>query len=294
MADGAVGPAMPFTYERPATAEAACRALAAAPEGAAVALAGGSDLLPDLDAGRLAPSRVISLADLPWRGLERRDGRLVIGSLRPLRAIEQEPGLAEDLPGFFEAVRAVGSPALRTRATLGGNIGRSAATSDLLPALLALAATAEIVGPAGDRSAPIEEILGAPRRPRLAPGELVRAIELPARARSAYVWQRVRPAHDISQVGVAVARPRAGEGWRVALGGAAPVPQRLPAAEAPLTAEEPPAEAIGAAAEAAAANAPFLSDRRASEAYRRRVVRVLTARALRLALAPPGARGESP
>lgn len=283
---------MAFRYECPATAEAAIRALAGAAPGTVAVLAGGTDLLLDIDAGRLAPTVVLSLARLPWRELERRDGRLRIGSLRPLREIEKDERIAGDLPGLFQAIRAVGSPALRNRATMGGNIGRSASASDLIPVLLALDARVELVGPEGVRTVPTDALLAGSRRPGLGPGELVRAIDLPSAAPSAYAWQRVRPAHDISQVGVAVAFDPGSGMWRIAVGGVAPVPQRIPSAETGLAGPTPEAGAIDAAAERASTAAPLASDRRATESYRRQVVRVLTARAIRDAVgrgAPSGA-----
>ncbi|HTT26336.1 MAG TPA: FAD binding domain-containing protein [Thermoplasmata archaeon] len=285
---------MPFTLEVPADVPAALRAIATGPPGRTVVLAGGTDLMIDLDLGRIAPERVVSLRRLPWRSLARRGDRLVIGSLLPLRDLERDPLLPGDQPGLYEAIRAVGSVALRTRATLGGNVVRSAPASDLVPVLLAADAEVHLIGPDGPRRRTLVEFLAEPRRPGLAPGELVEAIALPKVVPSAYVWQRVRPANDISQVGVAVGRPDPSGPWRVALGGIAPVPARVPEAEAFLSDPRPAPARIAEAADAAARAAPFVSDRRATEAYRRLVVRVLTTRALTTALARSAPREAGP
>ena len=278
---------MAFRLEVPGTVEEAVRSLSGAAPGTVAVLAGGTDLLLDIGLGRATPARVISLRKLPWRSVERRAGRLEIGSLAPLHLLEVDPALPRDLPGLYEAVRAVGSVALRSRATLGGNVVRSSSASDLLPMLLALGAEIGLVGPSGRRTLPIHEFLDRPRRPAMAAEELVERIVLPERAPSSFRWQRVRPANDVSQVSVAVARTAAG--WRVALGGIAPVPALVPEAAALLGEKEPGPAAIHDAAVAAGTAARFVSDQRATEAYRRLVVRVLTERALTRALGRPPA-----
>ena len=120
-------------------------------------------------------------------------------------------------------------------------------------------------------------LLGA-RRTALAPGELIDAIVIPHAGPSSYVWQRVRPANDISQVGVAVACVGDPATWRVALGGVMPVPLRLPSVEAILGASVPDRASLSAAGREAAERAPFVSDKRATEAYRRHLVAALVRR----------------
>jgi CO/xanthine dehydrogenase FAD-binding subunit len=275
---------MAFTLDRPESVAAALEALARA--GSALPLAGGTDLLLDLDAGRASADRLVSLARLPWRYLRREGGRLRIGSTLPLRTLERHAAIA--LPGLHEALRSVGSPALRQWATLGGNIARASPASDLLPILLALEARVAIVGPSGDRVVTLDDLLIASRRVALEPGELIESVDVPSRAACAYAWQRVRPANDISQVGVAVARPDPANGWTVALGGIVPRPRRIPSAEAALRAPRPTEEERRRAAAAVAEAAPFATDRRASGEYRRRLVEVLVTRALDAAIGPGG------
>lgn len=283
------GPAVvPFELVAPGTPTEAVDLLARARPGEAVVLAGGTDLLLDLDAGRVAPRTVVSLRRLPWARLRRVGDRLEIGSTLPLRAIERDPRVATDLPGLASAIRAVGSVALRERATLGGNLARASPASDLLPILLALEARVRLVGPVGPRELPLAELLHGPRETTLTAGELIAAVDIPAARPSAYLWQRVRPSNDISQVGVAVARAPGSPGWRVALGGVYPTPLRLPSVEAILAAPSPAATAVELAAQEAALRAPFVTDKRATEAYRRRLVAALVRRAVRT-LAPSAA-----
>jgi CO/xanthine dehydrogenase FAD-binding subunit len=276
----------PFDLVTPATVDEAIAALKGAADGESVVLAGGSDLLLDLDEGRFRPRRVVSLRRLPWRTLDWNGDALIVGATLPLRSLEDDPDVRRRLPGLYQAVRAVGSVALRHRATLGGNLGRSAPASDLIPVLLALDAEAGLVGPNGERRLSVDELVTGSRRTRLLAGELVRSVRFPEARPSAYLWQRVRPANDISQVAVAVALSSARKGWRVAVGGVEPRPLLLDAAAAALGPGPPDAAAIARAARLAAEHAPFVTDRRATAEYRQHLVAILLARAVERAIAP--------
>ncbi len=281
---------MAFSLASPRTPAAAIRLLADAPRGDVEVLAGGTDLLLDLDAGRVAPSRLIALGRLPWRTLRRSGGDLVIGATLPLADLERDPRLPRDLPGLFRAVRAVGSVALRHRATIGGNIARASPASDLLPVLLALDARVRLLGPSGARELPLPALLRGPRETSLTPGELISHVVVPVRRPSAYLWQRVRPSNDISQVGIAVARRERAPYWAVALGGVWPVPVRLPSVETILDAPVPGDAQVERAAQEAALRAPFVTDKRATETYRRRLVAILLRRAVHAVAGAPQGR----
>jgi len=280
-----------FELVSPPSVEAAVAELAAGAPGEVVVLAGGTDLIFDLEGARTAPRRVLSLRRLPWRTLDWNGSVLTVGSTLPLRTLEQDPEVARRHPGLVEAVRAVGGVPLRHRATLGGNLGRAAPASDLLPVLLALDAEVDLVGPNGERSLSVDRFLVGSRRTALTPGELIRSVRFPEPRPSAYLWQRVRPEHDISQIAVAVARSPSDGRWRVAVGGIPPRPVRLPEVEARLASSAPPDRALRAAAEEAAERLPIASDRRASEEYRRHLVATLVERAVvSVATLPDGGR----
>lgn len=272
---------MPFSLEAPATVEAAIARLRDPDGGPVAALAGGTDLLADVDAGRTAPGRVVSLRNLPWRTLERHGAELRIGSTLPLRRLELDPSVRRGFAGLWLALRAVGSVPLRHRATLGGNLGRASPSSDLIPILLAYDAVVNVVGPDGERAVPVASFVRGPRETDLRPGELIASVSIPGAAPSTYVWQRVRPANDISQVGVAAVHVDGPHPWRIALGGVWPVPTRLPNVERQLTQLEPSDAERRDASRLAASDAAFVSDKRATEAYRRQVVSVLVDRAIR-------------
>ncbi len=276
---------MGFELLRPATVPQAVALASAAAPGELAVLAGGTDLLLDVDRGLVAPRRVLSLARLPWHSHRWAKGGLTVGSAEPLRNLELDPRLARRLPGLHDAIRAVGSVALRERATLGGNVVRAAPASDLLPILLAYDAVVDVVGPEGRRSVALDALLARSREPALGHGELVASVAIPTTADSVYRWQRVRPANDVSQVGVAVVRSTERPYWRVALGGVPSRPLRLHDVERELARARPTREELGRAAAVAGASAPFVSDKRASEPYRRRVVALLLTRSVEQLLA---------
>ena len=270
-----------FTLVTPPSVEAAVAELATGAPGDVLVLAGGTDLLFDLDSPRVAPKRVLSLRRLPWRTLDWNGPVLTVGSTLPLRALEEDREVADRHPGLLQAVRAVGGVPLRHRATLGGNLGRAAPASDLLPVLLALDAEVDLVGPNGARSLPVDRFLVGSRRTAIGPAELIRSVRFPEPRPSAYLWQRVRPEHDISQIAVAVARSPSDGRWRLAVGGIPPRAARLPEAEARLSSQAPGDAELRAAAELAAQKLPIAADRRASEEYRRHLVATLLERAVR-------------
>jgi CO/xanthine dehydrogenase FAD-binding subunit len=270
-----------FDFVTPATPDEAVAALRASAQGEAVVLAGGTDLLFDLDDGRVAPHRVISLRRLPWRTLDWNGASLTIGSTLPLRSLENDPMVRARIPGLYAAVRAVGSVALRHQATLGGNLGRSAPASDLVPILLALDAEVDLIGPSGERRMSVDRFVVGSRKTALMPGELIRSVRIPEARPSAYLWQRVRPFHDISHMAVAVAFSPSRSRWRVVAAGFPPRPLLVPEAEEALDGPAPSDAAVGRAAEEVVRHAPIVADKRASEEYRRQLVRPLLVRAVR-------------
>ena len=281
-------PMAPIELIAPATEAEVLSAVGSAAPGTVAILAGGTDLLGDLEHGRLRVQRLISLRRLPWRSHAWEAGGLKLGATEPLRQLETDPDLLARLPALHQAITAVGSPALRRQASVGGNLGRAAPASDLTPALLVLDAVVELVGPSGVRTMPVDRFLKASRTTELGATELVRSVRIPElRPASAYLWRRVRPANDISQIGVAVAWSPRRNAWRVSLGG---VPPRATLAEdcaRALGSATPSAAEIEQAAAVLSGSPALVSDRRATEEYRRRLASALCARAVSAALGRP-------
>ncbi|HYA54550.1 MAG TPA: FAD binding domain-containing protein [Thermoplasmata archaeon] len=282
----------PFALVTPSSVDAAIAELRTGAPGEVVLLAGGTDLAFDLERPGPGPRRVVSLRRLPWRTLDWNGAVLTVGSTLPLRSLERDPEVGRRHPGLLEAIRAVGGVPLRHRATLGGNLGRAAPASDLLPMLLALDAEVDLVGPTGARSLSVDRFLIGSRRTALAEGELIRSVRFPEPRPSTYLWQRVRPANDISQVAVAAALSPTDGRWRLAVGGVPPRAIRLPDAEAALRSTTPSETEVRDAAERTAGHLPAATDQRASGEYRRHLASVLVERAVRSVLdARAGAEG---
>ena len=290
---------MAFELHFPSSLPEAWDLLARGPPGSTMPIAGGTDLLLAMEFRRFAPTHVVSLARLPLNGLRWHAQGVRIGSTTPLRDIELDPQVTAKLPALAESLTEVGSVQLRHRATLGGNIARAAPASDLLPALVALGAEAEISSRDGRRTVAVATLLQGSWRTTLAPGELVESVLVPAPRRGTYRWQRVRPSNDISQVGLAVVLhpPSADAGpWRLVAGGTLPTVQRLERAERLLGSAAPDDATIARAARLASEEAAFGTDLRAAEAYRRHLLRVMVGRALRdvaRGRARPAAEGPS-
>lgn len=280
-----MNPLPPFEFCRPSTLDEAC-ALLAAP--GAMALAGGTDLLVHWRAGRRAPTRVVSLRAVAGLvGVDGRpDGSVRLGARTDLQALLTDPVVAARAPVLARAARFMGSPAIRGLATVGGNCCNASPAADLAPPLLVLDAVAAIAGPRGRRTLPLREFFAGPGATALTPGELLVAIELPARPepwRAAFERLDQRRAMDIALVSVAAALRLEGgrvAEARVALGAVAPTPLRATAAETALVGRPLDAAALDAAAQAAMAQARPITDHRASAEYRRAMVGVLVQRAL--------------
>jgi len=236
-------------YLLPDSAEQAVAELAS---GAAV-LGGGTMVMPAAHAGTLDASRVVGLARAGLAGIERDGGRTRIGAMTPLAAVAELEG------AVGQAARAVGGPALRNMATIGGNLLAGAPYGDVGVALLALGAEVRLSG----RTIPLEELWSSFR-----PGEeIVVGVVFDDDPGSVFVrWAR-RAANSPAVVCVAVS------GGRVALGGVAPHPVRSPGAEASL--DDP-----AAAGAAAAREVDPPTDAIASGWYRRRMTALFVRRAL--------------
>jgi carbon-monoxide dehydrogenase medium subunit len=189
---------------------------------------------------------------------------------------------------------------VRGLATIGGNLGRASPASDLAPPLIVLGASAEITGPGGVRTEPVESLFTGPGTTTLVPGDLITAIVIPAAppdSGSAYLKIGSRGSGtDIAIVGAAafLHLDEAGQNAdaRLALASVAPTPLLAANAGRSLAGAMPGEEAFAAAAaEAAVAESHPISDVRGSAAYRLALVRVLTVRALRAAMCRAAGEG---
>ena len=259
-------------------------------------LAGGTDLLPQMKNGLLKPGCVIDLSGVASARALQADARgLRIGAAVAARTLERDATARATYTSLAESGALVGSVQIRNLATLGGNLCNAAPSADMAPPLLALDAEAVIVGPKGERRVPFADFFVDVRRTVLAPDEILLEIFVPApgpRSGGNYLRHTPRRELDIAVVGVASQLTLSNgvcSKARIALAAVAPVPLRARAAEQALEGKPVTDEAIERAAELAVGVAKPISDQRGSADYRRHLVRVLTRRTLRTALARAGA-----
>jgi CO/xanthine dehydrogenase FAD-binding subunit len=145
-------------------------------------IAGGTDLMVDLNYGRRRPTRVLSLRRLAELRGWRVDGDEVVLGASMTYTDLLDPSLARLVPALAAAARTVGSPQIRNTGTIGGNLGTASPAGDTLPALFALDAQVEVASAAGERRVPVADFVIGPKRTALQPGELVAAVRLPVAA----------------------------------------------------------------------------------------------------------------
>jgi CO/xanthine dehydrogenase FAD-binding subunit len=263
----------------------ALEAKAAHPD--ALPLAGGTDVMVDLNFGRERPPAILDLTRIQelaeW---EERDGVLRIGAgVSYSRAIAD---LGDRLPGLAAASRTVGSPQIRNRGTIGGNLGSSSPAGDALPPLYAAGADIELASANGTRTVPIDEFITGPKKNTLRPDELIAAFHIrPARGPQQFSKIGTRNAMVIAVCSFALDVDTQQRTVGTCIGSAAPTPVRALEAEQ-LAAqaldwdgdgELDPATAQRFGDLVAQAASP-IDDVRGSSAYRRHALSVLARRTL--------------
>jgi xanthine dehydrogenase FAD-binding subunit len=262
----------------------ALQALNQAP-GPARLIAGGTDLLLDLQQGRISPVHtLVDITAVPeMNKLEIRQERLYIGASVTLNRIVASPLVLEHAQGLVEACSLIGGPQVRNTATLGGNVAHALPAADGTIALLALSTEAEIMDVNGCRRVPLESLFLGPGKSALDPQkELLSGFYLPLKAGGqASAHRRVmRPQGvAIAILNMAIWIQRKGEiiqNIRLAVGPAGPTPFRAIAAEDALRGRQLNEGVLSQALEALLAQARFrTSPHRAGLEYRRRLAGVL-------------------
>ncbi|MEU1803135.1 FAD binding domain-containing protein [Streptomyces sp. NPDC019937] len=276
-------------FLRPADWPAALAAKAEHPD--AVPIAGGTDVMVEINFDHRRPERLLDLTRIgeleEWETGER---TVRLGAGVPYSHIIER--LSAELPGLALASRTVGSPQIRNRGTVGGNLGAASPAGDAHPALLAAGAEVEVASVRGTRMIPVEEFYTGVKRNALAPDELIRAVHI-AKADGPQQFSKVgtRNAMVIAVCAFALALHPRTRTVRTGIGSAAPTPVRARAAEDFLNAALaegafwdsgetiPPAVAREFAQLCAGACDP-IDDVRGSAAYRRHAVTVMARRTL--------------
>ena len=254
----------------PRTLDEALRLKAERPD--ARPLAGGTDLLVELNFDRARPEAILNLEEVhELRGWSRENGAVRLGA-RLTYTEAMAPELAELLPALAEASRTVGSPQIRNRGTIGGNLGTASPAGDALPPLLVRGAEVEVASVRGERRLSLEEFLVGPKRNALAEDELVVAVRAqpPGDGRETFMKVGPRNAMVIAVCSLAVAVDEEAGEIRAAYGSAGPVPALV---RAPLAER-------GSFPELVAEACSPIDDVRGTAAYRRHALRVLAERGL--------------
>jgi CO/xanthine dehydrogenase FAD-binding subunit len=256
----------------------------------AVPIFGGTDVMVDLNFGRERPDVVLDLTRVPGLGeWGEEDGRLRVGAGVTYTRIIVE--LGDELPGLAIASRTVGSPQIRNRGTVGGNLGTASPAGDALPPLYASDAEVELASTEGVRCVPVTEFITGPKRNTMRPNELIAAFHIP-RAEGPQQYSKIgtRNAMVIAVCAFSLALHPENRKVGTCLGSAAPTPVRAREAEEFIEGvlEWDSGEEIGDSAlrrfgEMVEMAARPISDVRGTADYRTHAVGVLARRTLKWA-----------
>jgi aerobic carbon-monoxide dehydrogenase medium subunit len=280
-------PGVSFDYHEPASVREAVE-LGARFGADGRFLAGGTDLLVQMRRGQVLPRHVVSLHRVPGLDAIEVNGSITLGALVTHRKLEHAAELRDPLAALGESAAVVGGHQIRNVATVGGNIANASPAADVVLVLLALDAAVTLLGPAGERSLPLETFASAPGVTARQPGELLTRVMCPALPpHSATVFLKAgrRRAMEISLVCVAARltldadRERCLDA-RIALGAVGPTTLRARAAERRLQGSPITGEVLRDAGHEAAAECRPISDVRASARYRALLAATLVERAL--------------
>ena len=231
---------------------------------------GGTDVMVDLNFDRARPDALLNLNEVAeLKGWRRENGTLRLGAA--LTYTEAMGELATALPALAEASRTVGSPQIRNRGTIGGNLGTASPAGDALPPLLVERADVEVASVRGKRLLPLTEFLVGPKKNALAADELIAGVLVrPSGGTQTFMKVGPRNAMVIAVCSLALCVDRERDELRASFGSAGPVAGLV---VAPLAdADSFPERVAGAASP--------IDDVRGTALYRRHALRILTRRAL--------------
>src|SRR5690242_2774311 len=258
---------------------------------------GGTALMLMMKAGVFRPTRLVSLRKVGGRfsGIKAgADGSLTIGAMTPLAALEHSAEVAKAAPVITRTMPRLSNVRVRNVATVGGALAHGDPHMDLPPVLIALGASVTAVGPKGERTLKVEDLLTGYYETALEKNELISSVTIPSQGgrRAAYIKFTAGSAEDWPALGVAVPVEAAGDTLRSAIvvaSAATTKATRLASAEAALEGARVDDKTLRAAGDAGAQEADIISDVRGSAAYKRELIRVHVGRAVRQALAGNGA-----
>ncbi len=275
-----------FEYYRPIDSDRLLNLLAEYKDRASL-LAGGTDLIVQMEDGITAPDAVIDLKGIrQLRTLEFSNNRLFIGALVTFTDLIESAEIREQFPVFWESSRTVASVGIRNRATIVGNICSAVPSLDSGPPLLCLEAEVLVRSTNGQRTVPVDSWFLGPRKTALKDNEYVEgiSIEMPLkRFGGSYVKLGRYRGEDLAQAGVGVYAFDERE-YRIAFCALAPVPARAKKIESLLNGKEITDTLISEAIKLLPQEISPITDIRATKEYRMHVTGVMLERGLKAAL----------
>ncbi len=278
-------------YESPRTVEDAVTLLASG-NGRAKILAGGTDVLVQLRAGRGDANVIVDIKKIPELmeiSLDESEG-LTLGAGVPCYQVYENADIQRAYPGLVDSTSLIGGIQIQGRASVGGNLCNSAPSADAIPMLIAYSVTCRIAGPNGVREVAAEDFCTAPGRNVLEAGEMLVSMHFPVpEENSGARYLRFIPRNEmdiaVAGVGVNVVLDNGDfKSARVALASVAPTPLFVREAGEALAGNPVNDESINAAAQIAKAAAKPITDMRGTVEYRKHLCEVLTRRALHTAV----------
>src|SRR5215813_4057540 len=282
----------PFELAEPRTLREAA-ALLDTDEPSVRPIAGGTAVMLMMKMGVLRPARLVSLRSIEkqYSGIVSGPaGELRLGAMTTLSALERSAAALKHAAVISRALRSLSNVRVRNVATVGGHLAHADPHMDLPPVLIALGASVTTLAADASRTFPLEQLYAGYLETTLGRGELIAEVSVPRQGsrRAAYLKCTLRSADDWPALGVAVALDTDGaevRDARIVVSAATDTPMRLAAAEDALRSASVDDAALRRAGDAAADEAAIVSDVHGSAAYKRQLVRVYVARAVRAALA---------
>jgi len=280
-----------FDFHEPASVSEACDIMETYGARAKL-LAGGTDLMVNMKKKILSPEHLVCLGRIDsMQGIEEEGARIVIGGRYTVAELGVDSLVEEKLSALKSGARALGSPLVRNRATIGGNIGSARPAADLPPSLIAYGATAVLQSSKGKREIALADFFKGPGFTEINVDEILTEVRVPIPGEgqgAAYINLGVRKAQDCNIVNVASfialdAKDGSVKQARIVMGSVGPTPLRANSAEAMLIGEKPDEALLLKAGEAAGRDCTPIDDFRGAASYRKAMVGILTKRTLGIA-----------
>lgn len=250
----------------------------------AAVLAGGTDLVAALNYYEMKPGTLVYIGGLGLDYIKEEDGKLVIGAGTTGAQLIASDLIAEKFPVLLDAARTHGSPAVRSVATIGGNLGTGSPAGDLIPPLMVMDAEVLLVSAGGERVVPVKDFFTGPQQTVRKPDELIVEIRVPLQAGKAAFQKLGRRKAQTCALASATARlemdGKVCKDARIVLGSMAPTPIRCIKAEGMITGKELDEGLIAKCAAEAIAESSPIDDQRATAWYRKQAGKALVARAV--------------